>query len=152
MFSEFRFLISFTSWKCDFRNDAISSRWSKRKSIKLSRFFFDDSSNFRTKQVIVEQYYSLILTKKNRSIKQKSFKTSKMYFNYNIKQFTTLKNFYSFLINVERIEMKQFVSTINVLKLWKNKWKLLKIWFETKTFIKFDHAIIIINWLCLKKS
>ena len=29
-----------------------------------------------------------------------------MYFSCNIKQFTTLKNFYSFLINVERIKRK----------------------------------------------
>ena len=40
-----------------------------------------------------------------------------MCFSYNIKQFTTLKNFYSFLINVKRIKTKQFILTINVLKL-----------------------------------
>ena len=40
-----------------------------------------------------------------------------MCFNYNIKQLTTLKNSYLFLINVEKIETKQFASTINVLKL-----------------------------------
>ena len=75
-----------------------------------------------------------------------------MCFSYSIEQFTTLKNFYSFLINAERTETKQFVSTINALKLWKNKQKRSRIWFEIKISTRLDLAIIIINWLCLKKS
>ena len=78
---------------------------------------FDDSSSFRMKRVIVERHYPSISTKKDRSIRQKFPETSKMCFSYSIKQFTTLKNFYPFLINAEKTEMKQFVSTINVLKL-----------------------------------
>ena len=38
IFNEFCFSISFISWKCDLKNGAISSRWSKRKSIKLFWF------------------------------------------------------------------------------------------------------------------
>ena len=33
----FLFSISFTSWKCDLKNDAISSRWLRRELIKLFR-------------------------------------------------------------------------------------------------------------------
>ena len=102
---------------------------------KTISIFLDGSSSFRMRRVIVEQPYSLISTK---TIRQKYFKTSKMYFNYSIEQFTTLKKFYSFLISLERIETKQFVSTINVSKLWKNRRKLLKIWFEIKIFTRLN--------------
>ena len=153
MFSQLSFfLISFTSWKCDLRNGAISSRWFERESIRLFRSLPTARREFRMKRVIVEQHYSSISTKKNRSIRQKLSETSKMYFSYSIEQFTTLKNFYSFLINTERIETKQFVSTINVLKLWRSRRKLLRIWFEIKIFTRLGHAIIIINCSCLKRS
>ena len=104
------------------------------------------------KRVIVEQYYLSTLTKKNRLIKRKFSEILKLYFNYSIEQFTTLKNLYLFLINVERIKIKQFVSMIKVLMFWKNRRKLSRTWFETKIFIRFDLVIIIINWLSLKKS